>query len=130
MECYPCLDRAKRSLLADVWAFATTLYEIFSYGQPVNLKVNSDPRQYYANRRILPKPQHCPTAIYELMKECWELDPYKRKLPQAITRDINQILYEGLCVKKFNFKNGGYVKRSRSAIYCISIENIASRREI
>lgn len=95
VECYSCLDRARRSSLADVWAFATTLFEIFSYGQPIDLKLNADLRQYYASRRILPRPQHCPAAIYDLMKECWELDQYKRKLPQAITRDINQILYEG-----------------------------------
>lgn len=60
-----------------------------------------DVRQFYANRRTLPKPQHCPTAIYELMKECWELDSYKRKLPQAITRDLNQILYED-----YNWRRG------------------------
>lgn len=98
MECYSCFDRAKRSSLADVWAFATTLHEIFSYGQPINLKINMDFRRFYASKHVLPKPQHCPTAIYDLMKECWELDPYKRKLPQAITRDLNQILYEGLYV--------------------------------
>lgn len=98
MECYQRPERVKQSSLADVWALATTLYEIFSLGQPIKLKVNTDYRRFYASKHVLPKPPGCPTEIYELMRDCWQLDPYKRKLPQAITRDINQILYQGLFV--------------------------------
>lgn len=98
VECFQRPERVKQSSLADVWALATTLYEIFTYGEPISLnqKINIDYRKYYATKHILPKPLHCPMEIYEVMRECWEWDPYKRKLPQAITRDINQIFYKGL----------------------------------
>lgn len=33
VECYTNLDYAKRSTAADVWAFATTLWEIFTFGE-------------------------------------------------------------------------------------------------
>lgn len=108
MECYSCLDRAKHSSLADVWAFATTLYEIFSYGESINLKTTMDLKHFYASKNLLPKPQHCPKEIYDVMKDCWELDPYKRKLPQAITRDINQILYAGLYIRQHFFTRYSY----------------------
>lgn len=35
MECYSNLDYAKRSTAADVWAFATTLWEIFTFGDEI-----------------------------------------------------------------------------------------------
>lgn len=32
VECYSNLEAAKRSTEADVWAFATTLWEIYTFG--------------------------------------------------------------------------------------------------
>lgn len=42
----------------------------------------------------LPKPSLCPEELYSLLKECWDGDPHRRKRPQAILRDINQMLYQ------------------------------------
>jgi len=51
--------------------------------------------QYYkCGNRLLP-PKDCPNEIYKLMLECWgRNNSLSRKQPQAIMRDINQILYE------------------------------------
>lgn len=42
----------------------------------------------------LPQPPTCDNAIYQLMLECWDGDPHRRKQPQAVMRDINQLLYQ------------------------------------
>lgn len=35
IECYTNLEFAKRSTAADVWAFSTTLWEIFMFGEEI-----------------------------------------------------------------------------------------------
>lgn len=52
--------------------------------------------QYYQNGKRLLIPNGCPSDIYRLILECWDMDPYRRKKPQAIMRDVNQILYQGI----------------------------------
>ncbi|XP_069675687.1 tyrosine-protein kinase hopscotch [Periplaneta americana] len=94
-ECYPNFDFARGSIAADVWAFGTTMWEIFSYGEcPPESTSISSMKKYYQSGKKLPLPSGCPVDIYRLMLECWDLDPYRRKKPQAIMRDINQILYQ------------------------------------
>jgi hypothetical protein len=52
--------------------------------------------QDYQSGKRLPLPSGCTLDIYKLMLECWDLDLYRRKKPQAIMRDLNQILYQGI----------------------------------
>ncbi|CAG9828556.1 unnamed protein product [Diabrotica balteata] len=97
IECYTNLNYAKRSVEADVWAFATTLWEMFMYGEEIKSFKSNDHLQamrWYASGKRLPQPPICSSEIYSLMKECWDNDPHKRKKPQAIMRDVNQILYQ------------------------------------
>lgn len=53
-----------------------------------------DSLQFYANGKRLPIPVGCPIEVYNLMTECWGDLGGPRKQPQAIMRDINQILYQ------------------------------------
>ncbi|XP_018575344.1 tyrosine-protein kinase hopscotch [Anoplophora glabripennis] len=92
VECYSNFNFARRSIEADVWAFATTLWEMFTCGDDPNEK-GLEIRAYISGKR-LPQPEKCLVEIYDIMKECWDIDPHKRKKPQAISRDINQILYQ------------------------------------
>ncbi|CAG9813018.1 unnamed protein product [Phaedon cochleariae] len=94
VECYANLDYAKRSIEADVWSFATTLWEIFMYGEEIKHTDHVQARRWYLSGKRLPQPNSCAKEIYSLMRECWDMDPHKRKKPQAIMRDINQILYQ------------------------------------
>ncbi|KAJ8678849.1 hypothetical protein QAD02_014636 [Eretmocerus hayati] len=110
-ECYGDPDLAKRSTQADVWAVATTLWEIFSRGQMlpppestgVLKKEGTDAikkdctdaiKKYYASGKRLPIPNNCPPEVYKLMNDCWGEFGGPRKQPQAIMRDINQIKYQ------------------------------------
>jgi len=94
-EFYSNFDFARGSVAADVWAFGTTLWEIFAYGEcpPETSNVESI-KKYYQSGKRLHIPNGCPSDIYRLILECWDMDPYRRKKPQAIMRDVNQILYQ------------------------------------
>ncbi|CAG9764694.1 unnamed protein product [Ceutorhynchus assimilis] len=92
VECYTNLD--KRSTAADVWAMATTLYEIFTYGKEMPEIDHMQTIRWYLTGKRLPQPPGCPDEIYTLMTECWNADPHRRKQPQEISRDVNQLLYQ------------------------------------
>ncbi|XP_054160186.1 tyrosine-protein kinase JAK2-like [Oppia nitens] len=68
----------------DVWAFGTTVWQIFSYGVKPNCEDVFE----------LSKPNDCPNEIWTLVGECWTMDCESRKQPHSIYRDISQILYE------------------------------------
>lgn len=90
-ECHHDFTLSRSLPTADIWAFGTTLWEIFSYGSIPDASCDTD---YYLRGKRLPLPSKCPIDIYRLMLECWDLDVYRRKKPQAIMRDINQLLYQ------------------------------------
>lgn len=69
---------------SDVWAFGTSLWEIFSYG----LKPDSE------DVGSLLQPMGCPPDVWDLIQECWRENFEERKQPQSIVRDLSQILYE------------------------------------
>ncbi|XP_065205538.1 tyrosine-protein kinase hopscotch [Planococcus citri] len=88
------MNEARNSVAADVWAFGTTLWEIFSYGKSPPLAEPSVIRKFYKSGKMLPQPIGCPDTVYYVMKECWNNETDHRKRPQAVMRDINQVLYQ------------------------------------
>lgn len=97
-EFHKDLSKCQYSIEADVFAFGTTVWEIFSYGQtpPVDHDYKNeeviDKAMWEWNR--LSKPVGCHDEIYKLMLDCWIADADSRKKPQSIMRDVNQTLYE------------------------------------
>lgn len=77
-------DATNKSLAGDIWALATVLWEIFSYGRdPIGLP----PTQ-------LIRPLACPRGAWKLMEECWREDPLDRIPPQEIVRELYQALHD------------------------------------
>lgn len=94
VEYHNNVEYARHSSAADVWAFATTLWEIFMFGEKFPERDQHEIMMYYKSGKRLTQPSNCTNEIYQLMRECWDTDPHRRKQPQAIMRDVNQILYQ------------------------------------
>ncbi|XP_077289254.1 activated Cdc42 kinase-like [Arctopsyche grandis] len=80
--CAPeCISYLKFTSSSDVWAFAVTLWEMFSYGfQPwaafsghqILVAIDTP------NCQRLEPPECCPKEYYALMMKCWNHEPTKR----------------------------------------------------
>lgn len=94
-ECYHDFESVQTTLLADVWACGTAMWEIFALGDSIPELPNVESiKKHYLSGGTLPCPPLCTQDVFQLIKECWELDPSCRKKPQAVMRDINQIFYQ------------------------------------
>ncbi|XP_003706470.2 tyrosine-protein kinase hopscotch isoform X1 [Megachile rotundata] len=94
-ETYNNPELARYSFQADVWAVGTTIWQIFARGATLLEFQNAAVmKKYYESGKRLPIPNGCPTEVYRLMLDCWGDLNGSRKQPQAIMRDINQILYQ------------------------------------
>lgn len=84
IEDYENLNGSRNNMKADIWAYATTLWEIFSRGVT---PVVENPIEYFSAGNRLQKPPECNTlhGIYEhIMKSGWEPDSDRRFSPQKI----------------------------------------------
>lgn len=83
LEHYDNLERAKTDLKTDIWAYATTIWEILSHGYNINIP---NPREFFANGQRLKPPDECKQCrdVYEIMREGWEEDPDKRFSSQFV----------------------------------------------
>lgn len=82
----------------DVWAAATTFWQIFSGGlTPLEGRDSEEARSWYIEGNRLKRPAALESAslgpIYRVMTECWFPVPDQRKEPQALMRDMNQLMY-------------------------------------
>ena len=99
-----CPTPSKCTNKSDVWAFATTLWELFSFGELPSL----DPvysKEQYLNGHRLAMPGILRggielSSIYGVMQGCWNPMPGGRTSPHAILRDLNQLLYKVFNAKK------------------------------
>uniref|UniRef100_A0A0K8S5G3 non-specific protein-tyrosine kinase n=2 Tax=Lygus hesperus TaxID=30085 RepID=A0A0K8S5G3_LYGHE len=90
--CAPeCITYLKFTSASDVWAYAVTLWEMFSYGfQPWAaltgqqiLEAIDEP-----NPQRLERPECCPKEYYTVMRKCWHHDPNKRPKFSDLMRQL------------------------------------------
>ncbi|XP_031559844.1 inactive tyrosine-protein kinase transmembrane receptor ROR1-like isoform X2 [Actinia tenebrosa] len=64
---------------SDIWSFGVVLWELFSYGaQPYYGLSNEDVMHRFREFVLLPCPLDCPTSVYSLMNDCWNILPPSR----------------------------------------------------
>jgi len=79
------------STASDVFSFGTTLWELFSYAQvPFHTCSPSQAAERILKGNMLPQPAHCPTSIFRLIQQCWELDISSRPTFVEIFSVLNQ----------------------------------------
>ncbi|CAG7830411.1 unnamed protein product [Allacma fusca] len=74
------LKDLKFSPMSDVWAYGVTLWELFSLGDSpfAGLLWTSDFAEKLIDGLRLQKPKHATTELYQIMMDCWQLDPHHR----------------------------------------------------
>ena len=77
VEYYTNFNKVRNDIKADIWAFATTIWEIFSHGK-------TPPLLYMTKNHKLPKPKGCNDNIYEIMLAGWSIEAHNRISPQLI----------------------------------------------
>ena len=83
-----CPTPSKCTMKGDVWAFATTLWELFSYGETPPLD-HAFAKEQYLNGHRLAMPSSLQgqlSSIYRVMQGCWNPFPDARNAPQYILR--------------------------------------------
>uniref|UniRef100_A0A7N6AIS6 Tyrosine-protein kinase n=1 Tax=Anabas testudineus TaxID=64144 RepID=A0A7N6AIS6_ANATE len=104
------INDSKFSHKSDVWSFGIVLHELFSYCDMV-----SNPKRLYMqelghnvqgpsismhlanilkNNWRLPSPPHCPSKVYNLMKQCWAYDFDERPCFSSLGNQIETIMQE------------------------------------
>jgi len=70
---------AKFTTQSDIWSFGIVLWEIFSGGaQPYYTLSNEEVMKYVTDEKVLRCPSSCPSEIYDLMVDCWAVNPDDR----------------------------------------------------
>ncbi|XP_043531329.1 ephrin type-B receptor 2-like [Chiloscyllium plagiosum] len=64
---------------SDVWSYGIVMWEVMSYGErPYWDMTNQDVINAIAQDYRLPPPMDCPTALHQLMLDCWQKDRNNR----------------------------------------------------
>ncbi|XP_067275309.1 tyrosine-protein kinase CSK-like isoform X2 [Pseudorasbora parva] len=85
--------REKRfSTKSDVWSFGVLLWEIYSFGRVPYPRIPLKevvPRVEKGYR--MEAPDGCPAAVYDLMKQCWTLEPVSRPSFRLLREKLQHI---------------------------------------
>ncbi|XP_077453322.1 tyrosine-protein kinase CSK-like isoform X1 [Stigmatopora argus] len=83
------------STKSDVWSYGVLLWEIFSFGRMPYPKVKlKDVGTLLERGYQMPAPDGCPTEVYDVMTNCWHLDPDSRPTFQSLKQSLLQIKHK------------------------------------
>ncbi|CAL4197556.1 unnamed protein product, partial [Meganyctiphanes norvegica] len=88
------LKKKEFSHASDVWMYAVTLWETFSFGEDPWAGLNGAQilRKIDQEKERLAPPEACPSDMYDLMLDCWSHDPSERPGFIAIYEQVSAIM--------------------------------------
>ncbi|KAI1727035.1 protein tyrosine kinase domain-containing protein [Ditylenchus destructor] len=87
------LKKAEFSPQSDIWSLAVLMFEIFSYGDnPYPNVVATDMLAHLTAGNRLCRPETCPMEIYDLMTQCWTMEPDKRPTADDVKIFLGQVM--------------------------------------
>lgn len=82
----------KFSNKSDVWSFGILLWEIYSFGRVPYPRIPLDDVVKHVEKGYkMEAPEGCPSEIYEIMKQSWDLDPDKRPTFALILKKLEHL---------------------------------------
>ncbi|KAK3701790.1 hypothetical protein QZH41_009800 [Actinostola sp. cb2023] len=86
------LKEQKFSTKSDVWSYGIFLWELFSFGRVPYPRVPlSDVMAKVEKGYRMEIPEGCPTDVYNVMRECWHINPSSRPSFGEIRRKLENI---------------------------------------
>ncbi|KAG9482724.1 hypothetical protein GDO78_011395 [Eleutherodactylus coqui] len=72
---------------SDVWSYGIVMWEVMSYGERPYWEMSNQEVMKAINEGFrLPAPMDCPSAIYQLMMQCWQQERNRRpKFPDIVS---------------------------------------------
>ncbi|XP_074043504.1 tyrosine-protein kinase FRK [Macrotis lagotis] len=85
----------KFSIKSDVWSFGILLYEIITYGKmPYPGMTGMQVIQKLDQNYRLPQPDNCPLELYNIMLQCWNVEPKDRPTFESLHWSLEDYYYE------------------------------------
>ena len=116
------METLKFSTASDVWSFAIVIVEIMQDGgQPYPGMENATVMNRVMAGFVHPPPENCPKAVYEMLVQCWAMDPAKRAHFDAIIAvlDFNVAKFNALSTTQLShteIHRRASMKHARSSI--------------
>ncbi|KAG9332748.1 hypothetical protein JZ751_014847, partial [Albula glossodonta] len=78
---------------SDVWSFGIVMWEVMAFGERPYWDMSNHEVMKAINEAFrLPAPMDCPSAVYQLMLQCWQQDRFKRPRFNDIVSLLDKLL--------------------------------------
>ncbi|XP_019866382.2 tyrosine-protein kinase CSK-like isoform X2 [Aethina tumida] len=87
------LKQNKFSNKSDMWSFGILLWEIYSFGRVPYPRIPlADVVKHVEKGYKMESPEGCPSEVYDIMRQAWDLDPEKRPYFRDVKNKLHQLM--------------------------------------
>ncbi|XP_073732225.1 ephrin type-B receptor 2b isoform X1 [Misgurnus anguillicaudatus] len=97
---------------SDVWSYGIVMWEVMSYGErPYWDMTNQDVINAIEQDYRLPPPMDCPSALHQLMLDCWQKDRNNRPKFSQIVNNLDKMIRNPNSLKAMTPLSSGWVRK-------------------